>query len=187
MDGTEALRALFRANLDRLNCSVIGKVTSIDKSTSKVSVQPLYRVFDEDDNLEDLPLLINVPLFQLMSSDYIIKVPTNVDDIVLIVFSDYDIQNLVLSGELRDVNTNDIHAYNDAIAIPLGLNPFTSQLGILNNNDLIIGKKDNSMFIKINDNGIEINSGPNDIDINTTGTGNVNIDCNLYNLTQRGV
>ena len=187
MEGTEVLRKIIRKSLDSLNCSIIGRVTSIDKSASIVSVQPLYRVFDENDSLEDLPLLVQVPLFQLMSSDFIIKVPVNTGDIVLVVFSDYDIQNLVLSGQLSSVNTNEIHGYNDAIAIPFSLNPFANQLAILNNNDLIIGKKDNTMFIRISDTEIEINSGDNDINLNTTGTGDVNIDCNTYNLTERGI
>lgn len=184
MDGNEYMRKTFANNLNSLNCCMVGRILSIDKTRSSVEVQPLHRVFIEDE-LTTLTPIQNVPLFQFMSSDYIVKVPINVNDIVLLVFADYDIQNLVLTGELREVNTNDIHALDDAIAIPMGLNPFNNNLNVNNNDDLIIGKKDSTMFIKINDDGIELNSGPNNINLNTTGQGNVNIDCYDFDVTER--
>ena len=152
MEFTKILERYIFNELNGLNCCMIGSVESIDKPTSKVSVQPLHRTFI-DNQLIDLPVLVDIPLFQILTSDFIIRPPVNIGDIVLLVFADYDIQNLVLSGELKDPNTDDIHALNDAIAIPLGLNPFNNSLPSENENDLVIAKKDYSSKVVIKQNG----------------------------------
>jgi len=154
------LQKEFYNKINELNCCMFAKVTKINKLKSTVDVLPLHKHF-VNDNLLEFPILVNVPLLQNMSSNFIIKIPINVNDIVLLLFVDYDIQNLVLTGELKDTNTKEIHSLNNAVALPFNFNIFNHDLDINDNNYLVIGKKDNSVKIKIDN--------TNNVIIDTTG------------------
>ena len=143
MEGFKFIREIFQNELNNLNCCMVANITSIDTNTKKVSVKPLHKVFIEN-RLVELPIIQDVPLFQFMTSSALIELPFAIGDIVLLVFADYDIQNLVLTGELSEVNTNDIHSLNDAVALPLGLNPINTTLSrntkivIKSNGDVVV-------------------------------------------------
>ena len=161
MEGTKFIERYIFNRLNDLNCCIPATVESIDKQTSKINAKPLLKAY-VDGQLTELPVLIDIPLFQFMTSNFIIRTPVNAGDYVLLIFADYDMQNLVLTGELRDPNTDDIHALNDAIAIPLGLNPFNNNLPAENENDLVIAQKDYTSKIVIKQNG--------DITVETDGS-----------------
>lgn len=190
MKGNEFLRRFMYNNLNNLNCCVVGNIIKIDKNISKCDIQPLHKINIED-QLQKMPILVDVPLFNLMTEDFLIRLPVQKNDFVLVVFADYDIQNLVLTGKLKETNTDDIHALNDAIAIPFALNPFNKKLIDESKEkyleDLIISKRDLSQRIVLkNDGSIEIESAKDkDININTKGTGEVNIDCWDYHVNTR--
>ena len=151
MEGLEFMREMFQNELNNLNCCMVASITAIDTNTKKVSVKPLHKVFIEN-QLVELPVIQDVPLFQFMTSNALIELPFATGDIVLLVFADYDIQNLVLTGELSEVNTNDIHSLNDAIALPLGLNPINTTLSIntriiIKNNGDIVAETTGNIFL----------------------------------------
>lgn len=135
-----------------INVCKIGQITAINKLKSTISVKPLHSAVINGKKT-DLPILVNVPLLQFMTTDFIIKLPVDVGDKVLIIHVDYDIENLVISGEQKDENVDSIHDINSAIAIPFNLSSLNSELSINDSDDLYIGTKSGNTYIKIQPTG----------------------------------
>ena len=131
-----------------INVCMIARVTDVNKVKSTISAKLLHSSKIKNENVE-LPILASVPLMQFMTSDYIIKLPVDIDDLVLILFVDFDIENLKISTQQTTQNVNAIHDLNNAIALPFAFNNLNADLGINNNDDVLIAKKDNSVKIKI--------------------------------------
>jgi hypothetical protein len=104
----------------------------------------------------------------------IINIESEVGDYVLLLVADYDIDNLVIDGKNKEVNTQGKHNIDDCFALPFSFTPFNSNKSQVN---------------KINIDSLGNISIESNLDINltTSNQGNVNIDCWTYNVTQRGV
>lgn len=180
MRAAEIMKKLLANSSDSIFVSLIGKVESIDKTVNKISVQPQHKVFI-DGILTLLPKLVDVPLMDFGNGSYFIRPPINTGSFVLLIIIDYDIQNLVLSGELKEVNADDIHSLSDAIALPFNLNPFNNTLDTTHQNDLLIQTPnakivlDPSGKVTIDCKGLDINS-EGDVNITTTNEYDINFD-----------
>ena len=190
MKESEVMNKLLFNMSDSIFTSLIGKVESIDKTVNKITVQPQHKVL-LDGVLTLLPKLVDVPLWDFGNGSYFIRPPITKGDFVPLIIIDYDIQNLVLSGELKEVNAEDIHSMTDAIALPFNLNPFNNTLDTSHENDLLIQTPNAKIFIdpsgKITLNGtggIDILSA-GDINLTTTGTADINLNGDKVNVTER--
>lgn len=153
---------------DNIYCAMIVKIVKVYDG-KKVDVKPLYII-----NGEPISQIVQVPLAFLGNDRNIIQVESEVGDKALVIISDYDIDNVVISGEEKETNVKTMHKIDDAICIPFSFTPYNSN------------KAQTSKIMMNKDGSIDILAEGN-FNITTTGTSDVNIDCNTYNVTQRGV
>lgn len=104
-----------------INCSIFAKVDSYNNVQNTITAIPLTKHSNNP-----LPPLINVPVLFMSAGGYEVKFPIKKDDIVLILYLDYDTDNLLLDGETIDNNTQRTHALEDAVALPFTFNPFNN-------------------------------------------------------------
>lgn len=129
------LEQLGKQNDIALNVAVFGKVQSYDSSDNTATI----KILSKADN-KDLPELVKVPILYYNLGGFTIKSPVNTNDRVLVIFIDYDTDNLILDGSTIKNNTSRMHALDDAIALPFNFNPLqnsfnaTSTLEIQDNN-----------------------------------------------------
>lgn len=171
---------------------MLGEIVSFNSSNRICSVKPVTKNIIRGQQFE-FDILQGVPATSFRVGGFVISMPLNVGDRVIILFSDYDISNYLLSGRIVDNNTNSFHSLDDAIVIPLSTTLSTETL-TNNLNDLVIAKNDFSSKIVLKPNGeieitsdstMNINTGNNNLNITTTGQGNVEIDCYEFNVTER--
>lgn len=150
-----------------MNNCMLCKIDSFDAVRMKANIIPLLR----DKNGEDLQLLIEVPVMMLKAGPFIIRPPYNKGDIVIVVFADGDIENVLLSGDVSNRNSKREHSLDDAMILG-GVMPFIEDMPSSNTNDLVIGKRDLSSSIILKEDGdIEIKASG---DVNITGQ-NINL------------
>lgn len=132
-------------------CSLVCKVIKVH-DTDKIDVKPLYTL----DGVS-LPIIVQVPLMFIGNDTNIISVETTVGDYVLLVISDYDIDNLIIDGKDTEVNTNSKHQINDALALPFSFTPFnsqkahTSKITLRSNGDIDIESSGNTNIVASSD------------------------------------
>lgn len=135
-----------------INNCMLGKIEKFDGEAMKAEVSPLVKFRNKDESLETRPLLIEVPVSFLKAGPFIIRPPYRNGDIVLVVFADEDIENVLLSGELSNPNSTRTHSLDDAIVVG-AIMPFTTTLPGEHLEDLIIATEDFSTKIVVQENG----------------------------------
>lgn len=101
-----------------INCCIIGIVESYNSTKNTLSVIPTN---------SNLPILTEVPLMTFGTKEFNIKFKINKNDMVLVLFIDYDIDNLLIDGVTQELATERTHSINDRIALPMWFNPLKSQ------------------------------------------------------------
>lgn len=130
-----------------INKCMLGKIETFNPATMKANVVPLVK--NEDGNK---PMLIEVPVSFMKAGPFVIRPPYQSGDIVLLVFADEDIDNVLLSGNISNPNSMRKHSLDDAIVIG-GIMPFTTTLPGEHGNDLVIAKDDFTAKIVVKENG----------------------------------
>lgn len=137
-----------------LNCTMLGKITAYNSTENTATIEPLHNVPVQ--NIPYVPL-INVPIGFFNMGGYTIKVKPKIGDVMLILFADYDIDNLLIDGKTKVPNTSRTHALEDAIVLPLSINFLNNAFNATE--DLTVQKEGTNSYIKIKSNGdIIINS-----------------------------
>lgn len=169
-----------------INNCMLGKIEKFDAETMKAEVSPMVKYKNKDGSMENRPLLIEVPVSFLKAGPFVIRPPYKPGDIVLVVFADEDIDNVLLSGDISEPNSTRVHSLDDAIVVG-GIMPFNTILPGEHSEDLIIAKDDFTTKIVIKDDG-DIEMKGNNIkldaanDVNIKAAGNVNINGTLIKL-----
>lgn len=172
MDGTKFIDS-FKDNIfDDMFVFLPSKIVKI-VDEKRITIKPLFKR-EINGEIVEFPIIVNVPLMNLGNDNAIIEIEPKVGDIVAAFISDYDAENLILTGKNEPVNTETKHQLNDAFAFPFSFTPFN-------------GTKSHANKIKIDALGNVSIESENDINLTTQGTGDVNIDCFTYNVNQRGV
>lgn len=135
-----------------INNCMMGKIEKFDGKTMKADVTPLVRVRNKAGELEDVSMLIEVPVSFVKAGPFVIRPPYKPGDIVLVVFADSDIENVLLSGDTSNPNSTRKHSLDDAIVVG-GIMPFTTTLPSEHLDDLVIAKNDFSTKIVLKENG----------------------------------
>ena len=120
----------------------LGKVVEFDALKMKAKIQPLPS--------EEHSLLINVPVMSFITKDFYIRLPLKKDDIVVVLFSDNDLDNILLGSDNKETDRK--HDLSDSICIG-GIIPFTEEFTDDNEDDLIISHRENTAKIVIKENG----------------------------------
>lgn len=145
-----------------INVSAFAIVNSWDSSKNTVDVIPLTT-----NQGQQMPMLINVPVLYFNVGGYKIKHPINTGNVVLVIFNDYDIDNLLLNGTVEN-NTDRVHDLNDAVALPLSFNAFNNDFE--GSDDLVLSHSKSNTEIKITPNGA-VSVTASKILLNTDGDG----------------
>lgn len=138
MEGNKLINSLKKEITKNINVSVIAKIIKINTNNT-VNVKPLYK-----DSEKEMPILVNVPLMQLSSGNIKIEIEQQVGDIVLLIVNDFDVENVLISGDAKEVNTKRNHALDDAIALPFELitynknSSYTSVISVKQSGDIIL-------------------------------------------------
>lgn len=138
--------------LGDINSCMLGKIESFDHKAMKAEVTPLGRFKGKDGEVEERPLLIEVPVSFTKAGPFIIRPPYKPGDIVLIVFADEDIDNIMLTGDISNPNSTRKHSLDDAIVVG-GIMPFNKELPDLHEKDLIIATEDFETKIVLTEQG----------------------------------
>lgn len=140
---TNMVESAISYHLEDLHTFLPAKIIEIDYTTRKVSVQPLIKKKKRDGDsdakgLQDMAILINVPLIVPASKLAIISIPAKVGDEVLVGFFERSVDNYLYGDGNTPVDPKDYrrHDYNDAVAI-VGLNTFSNALE-MHPEDLVI-------------------------------------------------
>ncbi len=138
--------------LDGINNCMLAKIETFDHKKMKANVIPLVKYRNKDNSIEERPMLIEVPVSFVKAGPFVIRPPYQSGDIVLLVFADEDIENVLFSGDISEPNSARTHSLDDAIIIG-GIMPFMEGLPDEHGKDLIIANKDFSTKVVLKENG----------------------------------
>ncbi len=105
-----------------------GVVVSYDATSKTCSVQPAVHLLvpteadPDEDYVEELPVLLDVPVAWPRAQGYSLVGSLSPGDSVLLVACDRDISGWRRSGKASEPDTAQVHSWSSAIAIP-GLQP----------------------------------------------------------------
>lgn len=133
---------------NNLNVLMIGKITTYDSSSNTATIEIMHTVPKQ--GMPYAPL-INVPIGFFNLGGFSIKVKPTINDIVLVLFADYDVDNLLIDGNTKTPNTDRTHALEDSIVLPLSINFLNNSFNATE--DLTISKDGTSTYVKIKANG----------------------------------
>ena len=144
----------FMKNISQgINVCKIGKVNKFNPKNMTVDVTPLPT--------EDNAMILNVPVLTVKTRDYLVYYPLEVGDNVILLFSDNDIDNIMLGQD--NVQTERNHDISDCVCLG-GFSLFNDTLEVSNPSSLVIKNNANTCEIELNSAGV----------INVTAT-NINL------------
>ncbi|MCK5609853.1 hypothetical protein KAR91_48725 [Candidatus Pacearchaeota archaeon] len=146
---TNMVETIVERIFSSVHTCIPGRIEKYDFTTQKAEVQPLIKIRYNDDIEESVPVIPNVPVQFLGSSESVIHFPLKRGDTGLIHFSERAMETwLSLGGETGpgDYRKFDL---SDAIFVP-GLRPFSAASLADNNDDFIVQYKGTGLRIKKN-------------------------------------
>lgn len=136
------------------NTMMIGEIKFYNSSNNTAEIIPLHSVPGQNAEYQPIP---NIPIGFYSLGGFSIKVSPKIGDKILLIFCDYDIENLKIDGVTKTSRSNRTHSLEDAIAIPLSINFLNNSFS--STEDLVIKKEGTNSYIKIKQDGtIVINS-----------------------------
>lgn len=145
----EAINKFFgnlQGQSDKLNVAKLGQVVSFNSENWTAEIQPLPS--------EDYAVALNVPVLMLRSDNFYIYNPLQEGDLVLLVYVDNDIDNILQGAD--SLNTDRQHNESDCICVG-NVGYLHDPIAVENVEDLVISNKEGTATININTDGdIEI-------------------------------
>lgn len=132
---------------DGLNVAKLAKVVKYYPENMKIDVMPFPT--------EESAMIINVPLATIATKDYLVYYPLKPDDVVVLLFIDYDTDNILLGED--SLETERGHDLSDCVAIGC-ISLFKESLSVSDVDSLLIQEKGGKSKIKLNKGEIEIQS-----------------------------
>lgn len=151
-EANKYIKGLLNGIAGDVNSCIIARIESFDSRKMKADVIPLIK----DSDNKPVSMLIEVPVALVKAGGFIIRPPYKKGDVVVIVFADRDIDNVLLSGKVSNLNSSRKHSLDDAIVVG-SIMPFTETLPAEHSSDLVIAKDDfTSKIVLKADGSIEI-------------------------------
>lgn len=141
---------MFSQFSQSLNVAMIGKVDNYNPQDNTATIIPQHRTI-VDGVSEPFAPLVNIPVATCNIGGYSIKFPVQRGDYMIILFFNFDIDNVLIDGTISS-ETDRLHDLNDCIALPFGFN-FLQNTSYNQSNDLTISKNNGNTYIKIKENG----------------------------------
>lgn len=133
---------------NNINCCLIAKVQDYNSSKNTITAIPMSQPSGNK-----IPPLVEVPVMVFGTQDYQIKFEIKANDMVLLLFNDYDMDNLSLDGVTSQSASDRTHSINDSIALPFYFNPIKTQFE--GSNMFTIGSK-NDIELKYGSSSIKV-------------------------------
>lgn len=130
-----------------INVAKLAKVVKYYPENMKVDVMPFPT--------GDSAMILNVPLATIATQDYLVYYPLKADDIVVLLFIDYDTDNILLGED--NLETERGHDVSDCVAIGC-ISLFKEPLSVSDTDSLLIQEKGGKSKIRLNKGEIEIES-----------------------------
>jgi hypothetical protein len=153
-----SLTDVIDIGLDRLSLSLRvmlpGRIDSLSNDRKRANIEPLIRSryidYSGEQQVEDFPIVPDVPICHLQAGDFFISMPVNVGDNVMMIFCDRSIDQFLSREGGPDAPPTDpldvrTHTLTDAIAIPM-MYPFSSMVGNTSSSNIVIGKNGGSQI-----------------------------------------
>lgn len=128
-----------------LNVAKLAKVVKFYPENMKVDVMPFPT--------KESAMILNVPLATISTKDYLVYYPLKPDDVVVLIFIDYDTDNILLGED--SLETERGHDLSDCVAIG-SISLFKEPLSPADINSLVLQDKGGKAAIKVNSGGVEI-------------------------------
>lgn len=120
---SELIRLALDSRFAECRVSLPGKVVKYDRATQRADVQPVVREAvpkrDGSTELEELPIIPNVPVAWIRGGGYWIQLPLAAGDHVDLVFQDVDISRWRETGALSDPGDLTRHGLSYPVAYPV--------------------------------------------------------------------
>ena len=150
------IQTAINSSLKELHTCLPGVIQKFTASTQLADIQPMIPRMLKGE-LVNLPLLVDVPIRFFKCANFSITLPMQVDDHVLLIFSERCIDNFLINGKIESPNDIRKHSLSDAFAIPM----MFSQPEVITDFDpdnIQIRNTDNDTYITITTTGnIELN------------------------------
>ena len=123
---SDAMQNAVRWFLSNLHTSAPGFITEFDVSNQTAAVQPSIKRQLTNGDLQQLPVIYNVPIITLKTDSAGLHISPKAGDGVLLVFCERALEVWLSSDQGKIVSPGDVRQYDftDAVGI-LGLNPST--------------------------------------------------------------
>ncbi len=136
---------LIDEKLSRLNTVALGIITSVDLSKMRCNVKLKHKIRGNEIELSDVPIAL--PKF----NDCVIAIAPKEGDVVLVVFSKYELEEQLKDGNPVDVNEILRFNINNAIVIA-GVYTLVDSVPAINQDEILILHKSGN-YIKFNSDG----------------------------------
>jgi hypothetical protein len=143
---SELLNASVTQAFDGFFVALPGRVEKYISATQTADIKPLLKraVIDQDggEDVEELPVIPNVPILFMRTSQFFLSLPLSVGDNVLLLFCDRSIDGYMGSTGAVDLDPVDLRQHNisDAVAIP-GFFPISRGIKDVIEGDMVLGKE----------------------------------------------
>ena len=152
MKATELINLIIDQRLESLWTAIPANVISVDYSTLTCSVQPKTKLTNPpSDELEDLPIIQDVPIsFQKSGGSVLLMLP-EVGDVIIVMFTKYALDNLLKDYSTADPDNVRRFSINDCIVVG-GLHTSIESVPAIASEEAMLYHKSGA-FIKIDSSG----------------------------------
>lgn len=140
------IKRMIENSLMDFHVCLPAKIVKYDYETQKADCQPLLKKKYRDGTIKSFPVITAVPVCFPRVSDSYIYLPVKIGDKVLLIFSDYSLDNYLFSGNESEPLDMRFHHLTDAFCIPSGYD-FKNPIDDLENADDAVVKNDKVKFI----------------------------------------
>lgn len=140
------LEAFKRDVMMSFNCHAIARIESFDAGNQTVRASMAYEktFYDQTktgkfvERQESYPVLIDCPAVVLKGGDFSLKMPIKQGDECLVIFNDRSIDQWFATGSNKRLDSNRLHAFNDAIVL-VGLSSSVNSLSGYQDDKIVLG------------------------------------------------
>lgn len=145
--------------LKDLHTCLPAQIISFDPANQTATVQPQIKRVFVGGNAQDLPPLINVPVWQPRAGGFCVTLPIKTGDQCLVIFAERAIDQWFKSGKNDEPKNYRTHSLSDGIAL-VGMSAEPNAIQNYDPDNLTIRNEDNDQFFKLHANkDIELSTG----------------------------
>lgn len=144
--------------LMQVDCMLPAKVVKVDRTTGRVSVQPMIQMGDTGGNKITRAIVPNIPIMTMGAGGIFASFPVQIGDLGFVFAADRDTSLFYQSqGGMDWPNTERIHQFGDGGFLPLKLFNFSIAGGVLADG-FSLQTDDGSTFVTLKAGEIQLNA-----------------------------